>query len=369
MTHLLLPPHRALTPLARRALSRLALCLSLATPAAAATFLHTAPVAAQPQQLDRTPMDGVAVDAATKAQKFQASEYHKAGEEAWRKNRFSEALNMFRNAYGIVRRAETRLMIARTLDAMGDSPAAHVEAEAALAEAAPPIDEQAKTLLQAVRGKVGLVTVAVSGNLDGVAVVVNGKPLDSASWGKPVPMAPGAIQVAVTNTSGEIVEAGEVAAGGEVTIAATAPGTQAAAAPPPAPLAAPRTVAVSEDDASSWFMDHRRTIGIITATAGGVFMINFGMFGLLANGQADRLEIVCPDPNDCDPDYEKDRDKGQRYQIVANVMLGLGAATLAAGAALITWDLLDPAEPNDEARAPKLKLTAGAGSLGLEGTF
>lgn len=331
--------------------------------------LGVRPAAAQLAEPDRTPLDGVPEASADKAQKFQASEYHKAGVEAWRKNRFAEALPLLRKAYGIVRRAETRLMIARTLDAQNRPAAAYDEAVAAAAEAAPPLDAQAKQLVESLTQKIGLVTVQVTGGSDQTAVVVNGKPLDAQLWGRPVAMAPGSVRVVATNTAGETTESIEVAAGDTkvVTIAApgepqAAPEPTAAVAPPPPPVAS-----TQEEGGASWFLQNRFTIGIATAAAGGIFLINFGIFGLLSNGQADRLADACPDPNDCDPSLKQDADKGQRFQTVANVMAGLGAVTLAAGAGLIVWDLVDPAQSGDVAARPRL--VVGPGSIAVEGSF
>jgi hypothetical protein len=343
----------------------LTLALGLILPLA----LGVAPAAAQPPaDLDRTPLDGVPEDAADKATKFQASEYHKAGVAAWKGNRFGEALRMFRQGYGIVRRAETRLMIARTLAAQNRPAEAFDEAVAASAEAAPPIAGQAEQLVASLQQKVAIVTVEVTGGLEGTAVVVNGKPLDEAKWGNPIPLLPGTVTVVATNTGGEVTETAEVAAGAESTIKVVAPGkpAPAVAAPvAPEPVAAPAQASTSGDGAGAWFMDHRRSIGIVTATAGGIFLINFGIFGLLSNGQADRLEHFCPDPNDCDPRFSDDRDRGRRFQTVANVMVGLGAVTLAAGAGLIVWDLLDDGGGTTEAA----RLTIGPGTVAVEGSF
>ena len=330
-------------------------------------MLGAAPAAAQPEA-DRTPLDGVPEASADKAQKFQASEYHKAGVEAWRKNRFAEALPLLRQAYGIVRRAETRLMIARTLDAQNRSPEAYDEAVAAAAEASPPIDAQAKQLVETLTQKIGLVTVQVSGDTEQTAVVVNGKPLDAQRWGRPFAIAPGAVQVVATNTAGENNESIEVAAGETKVVSIAAPGEPKAAPEPVAPVApAPPVASTQEEGGASWFVQNRFTIGVLTAAAGGIFMINFGIFGLLSNGQADRLADACPDPNDCDPSFERDADKGQRFQTVANVMAGLGAVTLAAGAGLIVWDLVDPADSEDVATRPRL--VVGPGSIHVEGSF
>ena len=323
---------------------------------------------AQPAEPDRTPLDGVPEASADKAQKFQASEYHKAGTEAWRSNRFSEALRLFRKAYGFVRRAETRLMIARTLDAQGRSAEAYEEAVAAAAEAAPPIDAQAKQLVEALSEKIGLVTVQVSGDAEQTAIVVNGKPLDSQVWGRPFAIAPGSVQVVATNTAGEVTESIEIAAGESKVVAIAAPGEPQKASAPVAPVAPPAPVAsMQEAGGASWFLENRFTIGIVTAAAGGVFLINFGIFGLLSNGQAERLANACPDPNDCDPSLAEEADKGQRFQTVANVMAGLSAVTLAAGAGLIVWDLVDPAD--DDTVAARPRLVVGPGSVSIEGSF
>jgi hypothetical protein len=310
-------------------------------------------------------------DVADKAQKFQASEYFKAGMEAWRDNRFAEALPLFRKAYGVVRRAETRLMIARTLAARDRPVAAYREAVEAAAEASPPIDTQAEQLLEALRQKVALVTVQVRGPLEGTAVVVNGKPLDRLAWGQAFPVLPGTVEVVATNTAGEVSESATLAVGQDQTVTITAPSKApeeiAPPAPPPPPVAPEPVVTRDEGGAVPWLRSHRFTLGIASASAGAVFLINFGIFGVLSNGMADRLETACPDPNDCDPRFEQDADKGKRFQTVANAMAGLGAITLVAGAGLITWHFVDPDEGPNTARLPRVRV--GLGSASLEGRF
>lgn len=338
---------------------------------AASLVLGALDAAAQPPEPDRTPLDGVPVDVADKAQKFAASEYHEAGMTAWRENRFADALPLFRKAYGLVRRADTRLMIARTLDARGRSAAAYREALETAAEASPPVDAQAKQLIEALEKKVGLVTVRIGGGGEQTAVVVNGKPLDRLAWGRPFPVLPGQVQVVATNTAGEVTESAIVGAGERKVIAIQAPAVEPVAAPAPAPASPPAApepvVSLQEDGTMPWLRRHRLTIGIATAAAGGIFLVNFGIFGVLADGQADRLETACPNPDDCDPRFSEDADEGKRFQTVANAMAGLGAVTLAAGAAFITWHLVDPDGPDERARIPRLRV--GPGSLSVEGSF
>src|SRR5690606_17888793 len=148
------------------------------------------------------------------------------------------------------------------------------------------------------------------------------------------------IEVVLASPKGEIRESGTAAIGEQLELTLVPK-----AAPPPkkaAPATAPPDTATSGYDGPD-----RRILALAAGGVGVLGMVNFGLFGRLANGQCERLAIRC-DGSTCDPDLEEEADTGRTYQTVANVSVGIGAAFLAAGAGLFLWDLLDtPAETSE----------------------
>ncbi len=332
------------------------------------------PLAAQPE---RTPVTGVPFYEAEKSQQARANQLLAAGRAAHKRGKHDEALKAFRASYGVVRTPEARVEIVRALGALGRHIEAYREAVEAMDEAeqaagADPdkygaTQTAAKAELDTAASKVALVVVDVRGDRSGAALVVNGLVVDLADWGRPIPVEAGPVEVALTNSEGELTETGQAAVGQTVTIA-IGKEAPAAAAPEPKPKARP---AVAEQDDSLWPADwpDRTLIAIIVGGTSAVALVNFGIFGLLSDGQADRLDSGCPAPHqDCDPLLEDEADKGRTYQTLANTFLVIGIVTAAAAGGFLTWDLLDPDDEGASAGV-RPKLTVGAGAVSLTGSF
>jgi hypothetical protein len=320
---------------------------------------------------------GVPVEQATEEQKTAARENFTKGKEAFDAKKYEEALTALRASYDVVASPNSRILIAQCLEALGKPVEAFAEAEAvatqaqAAAAADPKYEETAKAagaLRDALRNKVGLVTVRVTGTpAAGAALSVEGRDIPRDQWEKPIAVTPGTVTVTLTGAPSQQVA---VAAGAEASV-------ELGAAPPPPPPPPPDEVEVSSSD--NWFMQNRLPIGIAAGGVGVAGMLLFGIFGGMASSTYSDLEDQCPG-GVCSPDLESDADSGRTYQTVANVSLVIGIVGVAAGAGLIVWDLVDPATTGDEGGEAdgsteqataivRPQLVVGPGAIGLRGSF
>jgi hypothetical protein len=85
---------------------------------------------------------------------------------------------------------------------------------------------------------------------------------------------------------------------------------------------------------------------------------SFVVFGALSNAQFSDLEQGCPDRHACSPSLRTHQTRGQSYQTVANVSLGVGVAALGTGVAL--WILGAPKNSTEVAVGPTGVAVRGA---------
>jgi len=337
-------------------------------PRAGAWALSLALGLGAPAALAQTPDGGVSWEDADGTANFKATQYYKAGTASFNRNDFAAALEAFQNSYGVVRSPNSRLMIVRSLFELGRYEEAYREAQelaeeaesaAAKAEKYKPAVEAASVELKAAKAKLAFVVIQPSAEAAGAEVSLNGEPVPAEQWGQEILVDPGPIEVVMTTEGGTVTEKGEAKIGEVVELKPTQKG---------APEEAPAPVQMRVDTGDGGYSGPDRTsMAIIAGSVGVLGMTNFGIFGLLANGQFSRLEDLC-EGRTCDPELETEADSGNTYQLVANVSLGIGVAGLAAGAGLFIWELLDPAESSEEA-AERPQLHVGPGSVMLTGTF
>ena len=105
-----------------------------------------------------------------------------------------------------------------------------------------------------------------------------------------------------------------------------------------------------------------RTASYVAAGVGAAGLAGFGIFALMSRSTYRDLEADCPS-GDCPPDRQSDIDAGQRYQLFANIGLGVAAAGLTTGVVLFV--LSRPSEKP----SPSVALYAEPGRLVVEGEF
>lgn len=349
------------SPLARRFVPRLGgMALSLALGLGAPVALAQTPSA--------TPDTGVSWEEADGTANFKATQYYKAGTASFNKKDFDAALEAFRNSYGVVKSPNSRLMVVRSLYELGRYQEAYEEARvlsqeaetaAAKADKYKAAVDAAAVELKAAKAKLAFVVIKPQATAPGAKVTLNGEDVAADRWGQEILVPAGPVEVVMTTEAGTVTEKGEAKVGEVVEL-------KLAQKEAPKQAPAPVQVEMSADDGGYDGPD-RIALALIAGSVGVVGMTNFGIFGVLSNGQYSRLEDLCND-GICDPSLETEADNGRTYQIVANVSLGIGVAGLAAGAGLFIWELLDPAESSEEA-AERPQIHVGPGSMMVTGTF
>ena len=311
--------------------SRLGLCVALGAFCARAA----AQAPAQPSESDTA----------------RAREAFQAGKNAFEQEYYEEALQEFDASDHAIASPNTKLMIGRCLARL-DRPAEAYREFALLiqqAHASPDgrYDQAARAAADeqlALKPRVALLTVRVNDETGAAALTAAGRAIPREAWNEPIALEPGTFEVALTGTAGQrdshqlALQAGSSATL-DLAIGAQAP---PAAEREPAPLpGTPLTPPASDRAASaSRQPSSLRTWSYVAGAAGMLGLASFVVFGALSSAEFSDLEQGCPDRSACSPSLRTHQTRGQSYQTVANVSLGVGVAALGASVAL--WILGAP---------------------------
>ena len=132
--------------------------------------------------------DAVPVDVATAEQTQAAQRIFEEADKLFDVQQYEQAIEKYRASHAIVASPNSRLMIARSLRELGRLPEAHAEYEAALADAqrvAADLPQYRETVraaedeLQALRSRVGLLSIDLGDVPPTSRVTVAGRELDS----------------------------------------------------------------------------------------------------------------------------------------------------------------------------------------------
>ena len=297
-------------------------------------------------------------DASTK----KALDLFKKGQGLYKANKHAEALPLFRESYALVQSPNSRIYIARCLAATGEAVAAYEEFEALIADVDARNDpkyQDARTAAVAERdelaqNKLALVTITVNNPSPGTSVSIGGRDIPAETWGKPVAVAPGSVDVTITTPPGAPqTQRVDLTAGDKRPIALDA--APAAATPPP----------VASSSGSSRAM--LRPAAYVAGGVGVVGMGLFAVFGGLANATYSDLEGKCQGSGGakaCPPDAQGQIDDGKMQKDVANAGLIIGAAGLATGVTLFVLSM-----DGGKKQESQVQPVAGPGYLGVRGTF
>lgn len=307
---------------------------------------------------------GVDPGAATPVQREQAQARFVRGKQLFEAKKYADALQEFRASHEIVASPNTRLYLARTLRELGKIVEAYVELGRTEVEARElaredprygKTGEAARAERDALKQRVGFVTVRIDHPEDTTKLVVGNEEIRREGWQEPIPAMPGTTEVRVetagrTPVTGTVtLEAGQTkplaldAASG-AKIADAAPPSEPAPAPPPA-----------EPEKKSL-----RPFAFVAGGVGVAGVATFAIFGLMAKGTHDDLASRCPN-GACPNDPASDVNKGKSQQTVANIGLVVGVVGIAAG---VTLFVLEP-----KSTAPSMSAAIGPGRLSLEGKF
>jgi hypothetical protein len=327
-------------------------------------LLVAADASAGPQ--GAAPPAGAADAKAVAKQKFEQ------GKAAFSGKKFDEALKLFQESYQTVPSPNSHLWIVYALTELGKSVESYDEAQRVIAEADeaaaknPKYSQTAQAArdeLQKLKGRVGLLTVQVAGAPGpDVKVSIAGRDIPPEQWGKPLPMMPGTLDVAITGAEGSDTKKIDLKAGAETSVSLEPPKAVSGlgeGAPPP----------VEEEESSMEHVD----LMVPAIVAGGIGVLGlaaFGIFGGLTLGEYSTLEEQCPG-NSCPGSRDSDADTGKTYQTVANISLVVGIVGVAAGATMLAVDLATAGdgseEPSPQSTTPEVAI--GPGSIVVSGRF
>ena len=298
---------------------------------------------------------GVPVEQASEEQKTLAREKFQAARTAFDERRFSDALEGFRASYDVVASPNAHLMIAESQRELGQLATAYetfgkvaVEADDA-SRSDPKYADTAATVRQkrdALRAKIALLTIDLGGPVPaGARLTVAGRPVAVERASEPIAVDPGVVMVVLTAGNVPIAREIEATAGADLALSLR----PAAKEPEAPPSGEPQRFA---------------SYGVMGL--GGALLVGSVVSGTLALAKHGELEDACG-PGACPPGYEDEIDAGRRLQTAANVLLGLGLATAAAG--VVVWMTAPKDPPAEGQEAAAVALRGGAGWLGVEGSF
>jgi hypothetical protein len=290
---------------------------------------------------------GASIDEATKEQSLAAQKAFEAADAEYDAKHFAEALAGYRASYDVVKSPNARLMIARSLRELGRFGEAYAEAKATLTEAEavsvrlPRYAETARAAranLEALATMVGFVKLDLdkSSHKD-VIVRIGDRSLDSTALDEPIAVTPGKATIVVTATGQkEYRREVTVEPGGTQTVNVEFEAPESAAKP------TENEVGVGPDISM-------RTSAYVAGGAAAAGLLTFGVFGLLSHSSYSSLEDDCPNGR-CPPGRNDEIDAGRRYQLIANVGLGVGIAGLAAGTMLFVLSSKEPEQAQTAVR-------------------
>lgn len=266
----------------------------------------------------------------TAASTAAAQKAFDAGQELFDKGRHEEAIVRFREAYAITKSPNARLMVARSLLALGKIVEAHEELSATRIEAATLAEQQPKyerardsaaAELAALEPKVAKVIVALA-QPEGARVTLNGTALPAERLGVAIVVLPGKVVVDVEPAKGAPTHREEVVVGGQTKTIFVAPGVEASNPEPIAPAESTNGGGV-------------RIAGYVVAGLGVVGLGVFGATTAMAQSKYDGLIADCGGKRCTDPRYAEVIDEGKRLDAIALGSLVGGAVGVAAGALMI----------------------------------
>jgi hypothetical protein len=346
--------------MARRAALLLAMCVT----ASSALLAHTSSAWA----------GGVSPITASPQDRKRAQARYEDGTRLYEARRYAEAQKAFQESYDIVASPNSHLMMARSMREQSQLVTAyeeleHVENEARQLAAADPAKyastvDKAIVDREALRKRIGLVTVRVRGEAP-VTVTVAGRLVAADRLSRPVPVMPGRVEVIGTAEDGRrsnrFVNVGagavqdvdlDVNVQPVTALAATADSSEPTPSPPVEP---------DGDDGQ------RTSLVPFAVISGGLGVIALGVgigFGVAQDSIYDDLDC-----QDCVVD-ENERQRGQRWQTIANISFGVAGGLGAITAALVAVELMRTSPDEQQSgRAPSPRLSVGWQHIGVSGAF
>jgi hypothetical protein len=295
----------------------------------------------------RARADGVLPSGATAVQREQAQSRFLRGKDLMSKKDPQGALSEFRASHEIVASPNTRLEIARCLEAMGKLVDAYAEFGRTAVEAKElkvednryeraydaAIAERAQ-----LKPRLGFVSLTIDHPAEGTRVTVGGEEFLRAAWAEPAPVMAGTTAIVVrTGDQAPVERTVTLDAGASTALTIDAQSRPADASVSPAPSDAP----AAEPHPSH---AHLRTWAYVAGGVGIAGLATFAIFGALSHSTYSDLEGACGS-GPCPADKAGEVSSGRGQETVANVGLAIGLLGAAGGATLFVLSLKKDAPP------------------------
>jgi len=316
------------------------------------------------------PTSDASADAKETAQKVyaQAVDHYRAG-------RLLEALAAFRASYDIVASPNSHLMIARAMRDHGDIVEAYAEYGRLIVEAETAAEHDPKYAATAqasraerakLRARLTMVTIQVKEPPDDLRITIGNQPLDKDNWGKPVPIASGAL-VARANATGFPEQRQDLVAipGGELAVSFDFAADLRARGPVAAESlaeAVPHGVSPFRSSDATPDIPRQpsrpprrqpdRTWAYVSFGAGAAGLATFITAGAINQSIFNKLHDQCPGGH-CSPSQSADVDKGRSAQAIANVGFGVALVGATLGCVLLV-NATDEQRTEEMAHRPKI---------------
>ena len=333
-------------------------CVALATALSFATPAIAAPQGAASGDSGRPAMDNATAEA-----KFNS------GLRLFKAGKMADALPIFREVVEGNGSPNARLYVGHCLQQLGKYVEAHKAFTAVVKQTTQRADTKYEQTREAALAQLGLleprvakVVVSVVDVPSGLAVTLDGAPVEEKDLGSPIVVEPGAHHIEgsaaqMTPVTRDVnVEAGE----SKTTIL-----TFKKSETSPAPAATTETTAVKVETPSSGKFP-MRTAGFIAGGVGVAGLAVFTIAGLSAKSTFNRMSETCGAAGCADPGQISEIDKGRSQQTLANVGLAVGIVGLAAGATLV---ILSRNQNSDPAATVAVSGLPGGGALSYMGRF
>lgn len=307
---------------------------------------------------------GVSVEAASRSELNAAKGPYQDGVKAMSAGRYEQAVEKFRESYNIVASPNSQLMLGRALIKVNRLMDAYREFQETVARATElaatqpkyqKTAESAKREMEDVRLELAFVTV-----IPGTEVILGGRKLVAADWGKPQPMMPGKTKIEIVATDGRTREKTLRLDPGETKVL-TADFSSTSSRMKRSTDDGKVEIEESREEsssASSGPMTSQRNLGYIAGGVGLVGIASFVGLALYANSTfgtpTDDCNAGVCKKSDVNNGEMKGLTMGAGY-----VMLGLGVVGLGLGTYLVLSD----------SPSSSTALNIGPGSVGLAKTF
>lgn len=302
------------------------------------------------------------------------------GIELEKEDEWQAALERFEKVAAVKMTPQVRFHIAlcheklgRLVDAVNGFELAEQEARTA-GDRARDVLRNAPKRAEALRARVAHVVIRVEGKVRTSKITIDGREVALALVGSSIPVDPGDHVVEVRR-DGEVTHTEEISLGEAESTELTLeiddpepppkPDPKPDITPDPTPDPKPAPVVV-DDDPPQW-------VAYVVAGAGGAMLGGAGVLWLLRQSTLRDISSNCREAGfvECDPADVGNADKAKQYDVGSKVLLGVGAASVAAGVALwfILWPDDEPSPTSTGAKKSELVVVPGPTGVTVVGTF